>query len=532
MSYAVSVAEDALVHTLIKNLSLVGGGGGVGGGSNCVISSGNEADTFYIKGDQLRSCELRLKRPLDYETVTSYSIGIRLLSPNGVALDSDAEDKAATRVDVAVIDVNDNSPRFVFKYPENGHAGAAGKYYAALSSDAPISSVLIQVHADDLDSGALGGQQLVYDIMEASNVGGYFSIERTNGKITTDKMINTIGRLPLRLVVTARDNPGQPIGYRETSCQVVVNVIHPMHRLVIVLPTTPPDQVLRLQSSIIAVLQDETRLIVRLERLQARSHVQANGTIHLDESGSEFWFYCVDPSTETILQSNHTLINRSLIDFGATKHLIDLLANKLKLDVTEIRPPLPTAAITTSILQPSAVLTAKFWDGLPAALVVVAVLVFLLALGGIIYLCATWDVMKKNQFHRHQPSYVVFPSFNPLAVVQDPNPKEYETQILQLSVNNSTDESVGSSGEFHHPTRRSHVFPGGSTNANDSDDIATLRISSLAGSGNCEFAPHQFFSGGGGGSVDCYDHNITDGGGGGDGIPTANPLYEGYQFIT
>ena len=285
MSYAVSVAEDALVHTLIKNLSVTGGGGtGRGGASPCVISSGNDADVFYIKASSDRHCELRLKRPLDYETVTSYSVVVRL---DQQQQPQQQHDKATTRVDVNVVDVNDNSPRFVFKYPENRHAGAGGKYYAALASDASVSSVLVQVHAEDADSGALGGQQLVYDIMEASNPGLYFSIERSTGKITTDKMINTIGRLPLRLVVTARDNPGQPIGYRETSCQVVVNVIHPANRLVIVVPSSPPDQVLRLQSSIIGVLQDETRLIVRLERLQARSHVWPNGTLHVDESGTK-----------------------------------------------------------------------------------------------------------------------------------------------------------------------------------------------------------------------------------------------------
>lgn len=46
-------------------------------------------------------------------------------------------------------------------------------------------------------------------------------------------------------------------------------------------------------------------------------------------------------------------------------------------------------------------------------------------------------------------------------------------------------------------------------------DIATLRISSLAGSGNCEFSPAQFFP---------EEPEESP-------IPTANPLYEGYLFI-
>lgn len=123
------------------------------------------------------------------------------------------------KVDVTVMDVNDNSPKFVFKYPENRFTN--GKYYAAVSADAPISSVLIHVAAEDADSGPLG--QLVYDILEETNSAKLFSVEKSTGTIRTDKMMNNIRQLPLRMVVTVRDNPGQPIGYRETNCQVVVS---------------------------------------------------------------------------------------------------------------------------------------------------------------------------------------------------------------------------------------------------------------------------------------------------------------------
>jgi len=85
------------------------------------------------------------------------------------------------------------------------------------------------------------------------------------------------------------------------------------HRLVIVLPNTSPDLVHRLQSSIIGVIRDETKMIVRIEKLQARSHVSPNGSLHLDPCGSELWFYCIDPDTEAILTNNHTKITRFAI---------------------------------------------------------------------------------------------------------------------------------------------------------------------------------------------------------------------------
>lgn len=118
-----------------------------------------------------------------------------------------------------MLDVNDNSPKFTFKYPENRYTN--GKYYAAISADAPISSVLIHVVAEDPDSGPLG--QIIYDIMEETNSAKLFSIEKSTGTIRTDKMINNVRQLPLRMVIIARDNPGQPIGYRETNCQLVVS---------------------------------------------------------------------------------------------------------------------------------------------------------------------------------------------------------------------------------------------------------------------------------------------------------------------
>lgn len=122
-------------------------------------------------------------------------------------------------MDVTVLDVNDNSPKFLSKYPENRFTN--GKFYAAISADAPISSVLILVAAEDADSGPFG--QLVYDIMEETNSGKLFNIDKSTGTIHTEKMMSAVRQLPIRLIVTARDNPGQPVGYRETNCQVVVS---------------------------------------------------------------------------------------------------------------------------------------------------------------------------------------------------------------------------------------------------------------------------------------------------------------------
>lgn len=69
-----------------------------------------------------------------------------------------------------------------------------------------------------------------------------------------------------------------------------------------VLPNSPPEVVHRSQNAIIGLLQDETKLIIRTEKLLARSHptspssesdasVRTAVQHHLDQTGSELWFY-------------------------------------------------------------------------------------------------------------------------------------------------------------------------------------------------------------------------------------------------
>lgn len=87
-------------------------------------------DMFYIKEspsspvNQHHHCELRLKRPMDFEAVKQYTIVVRLkaVAPADLATGVTAHvdpDKSVTRVDLNVVDINDNSPRFLFKYPES-----------------------------------------------------------------------------------------------------------------------------------------------------------------------------------------------------------------------------------------------------------------------------------------------------------------------------------------------------------------------------------------------------------------------------
>jgi protocadherin-15 len=182
---------------------------------------------------------------------------------------------------------------------------------------------------------------------------------------------------------------------------------------VLVIPRSTPDQVHRFQSSILGILQDETRLIIQAEKLKARQYVAPNGTVLSDSSGSEFWFYCIDPATDRILSNTHQRINSSLLSTDSLNHIAGLLATKLRFDVSEIRPPLvemlPPGRTSTpggSISSAgSGLQTIKNWEGFPVALIAVGILVFMLAFGGTIYVCVSW---KRYEMENLNFSFQIF----------------------------------------------------------------------------------------------------------------------------
>lgn len=214
-----------------------------------------------------------------------------------------------------------------------------------------------------------------------------------------------------------------------------VNLLDEEHRLVMVFPRSGPDQLHRYQSSLIGILQDETKLIVRIEKLTSRQYMSSNGTLHTDPSGSELFFYCIDPVTELILGNDDAKINGTLLNSQSLASVADVVSSKLRFEVAQIRAPLALLPPPTTTQRPPSsgsaggIFTARVWDGFPVALVAIGVLVFLLALAGSLYLCISWARLKNAKAKRIQP-FVILPRYDP--VIVDPNPKQYETQVSNI----------------------------------------------------------------------------------------------------
>lgn len=83
-----------------------------------------------------RNCALYLNGTLDFENEESYQLEVQLISLQGFI----NRDFSTTQVTVNVVDINDNTPFFI--YPTSTKPG---KYYAAIPNNAPLATTVIQV---------------------------------------------------------------------------------------------------------------------------------------------------------------------------------------------------------------------------------------------------------------------------------------------------------------------------------------------------------------------------------------------------
>lgn len=245
-----------------------------------------------------RNCALYLNSTLDYETDESYSIEVQLMSLQGFI----NKDFSVTQITIHVGDVNDNKPFFIFP----SHA-TSEKFYSAIPENAPLGTSVIQIKADDKDSGKYG--KIKYSLQDPSG-GNYFTIDPVSGIIKTQRLFHSADNQTYILSVKARDNPNATQDFNTIQAPVIVNLITDANRMILVIGDAKPDVVATKLDTLIQVIQEQSGLIVGVEKLTAREYIGINGTMETDPEATDVWFYVVDPESEAILSTNHSLVKR------------------------------------------------------------------------------------------------------------------------------------------------------------------------------------------------------------------------------
>ncbi|KAM6946229.1 LOW QUALITY PROTEIN: protocadherin-16 [Aplochiton taeniatus] len=162
------------------------------------ISAGDPSGDFRLDS---HSGVLSTTRPLDRESRASYSLTVTVQDQGSPPLSGTAT------VEVRLLDVNDNGPRFL-----------SDGYTADVSEDVPIGSPVLEVTAGDLDQGANG--RVTYFLRGAAR--GAFIVDQQTGRVITAAALDREATASYVFQVCATDS--SPAAPRNASAPVTVHV--------------------------------------------------------------------------------------------------------------------------------------------------------------------------------------------------------------------------------------------------------------------------------------------------------------------
>jgi len=414
----------------------------------------NVGSLFKGELNKNKDCNLILARSgLDHESMDEYTIKMALntltafVNPN----------KMEARVNVTIQDKNDNTPRFIYDAPYNKLV--SDKYLATASEYTSEQEEIYQVMATDKDSGEYG--KIKYEISPDTDTTTrqYFRIDPDSGVVVAIKPFENVPDevLPFRLIITARDNPKRMDDSKMEKTMLVINLVRDGYFLVLSVKDTPPEEMEMKAENLAHIIQDQTGLVIEVNRILPAQQESINGTCCTENpDGSDIWFYAIDPETEKILPYNHSTVVNHISGKSAQTSLKYTITGDLHVQASEIRAPHQPPPLTTAVPSITSVksLESERYNGYPAVLIAIGCLVFALSFIAIIYLLILYAKYKyaKDRAQR----MVVIPRYEPVFV--EPNLKEYETQVLQMSVAIDDGDSGDLKLDF---SNRSHVFDPG-----------------------------------------------------------------------
>ncbi|XP_056327409.1 cadherin-23 [Danio aesculapii] len=168
------------------------------------ITAGDLKNEFVISSVE---GELRVRKDieLDRETIAYYNITITAKDLGTPALN------ATVVVGILVLDINDNDP-ILLNLPAN----------TSVSEGAPVQTFIIQVRAQDSDSGR--NALLTYSIT-AGNTDGAFYINETSGVVQVNRPLDRERVAEYSLTITVKDNPDNPRIARRDSELLTVTLL-------------------------------------------------------------------------------------------------------------------------------------------------------------------------------------------------------------------------------------------------------------------------------------------------------------------
>ena len=196
-------------------------------------------------------------------------------------------------------DVNDNAPQFVYEGEASSEL-VTDQYLVAIPDATSVGAVIFALKAEDADSGEFG--RVSYELVGDDLAEEYFAVDGETGAVTTTASFLGSGvqedDLPFELIVVARDNPndidnsltqktmlvvtikdfGLVLGCSIITLLPQVNLLRPGDGIVLKITDTPPSEMAKKKPELIALMQQQTGLVVEVDRMLPLMTLKVIGT--------------------------------------------------------------------------------------------------------------------------------------------------------------------------------------------------------------------------------------------------------------
>lgn len=428
----------------------------------CDLTNGNDNDTFAAVLMK-NSCVVSLRKPLDYETKKQYELTVTLSSEKYITNPL----KSLSKINVNVLDENDNAPEFIIDSTLGPNA-KNNTYYATVQPDAFIDTTVLQIKAIDKDSGDYG--KLKYRIFDEDNstmASTYFDISDDSGILKVQRSLKTIQQTPLIFFVEAIDNGGavDDEKTKKSKSRIVINLLTAANRFTLAFSDLPPKSVRIHSDSLKQLLSEKSHgKIVQIEGFSNRQYLNNNGIMEEDPDATDVWFYIIDPKTEKILNRSDAMIQTEFFEKSAQTDINYEASNIARATAQGIFSPIAMA--DDQIRQTITPIIVKS-DVFPYTLIAIALVILIVGVFGIIYICISWTNYKnfKQRMRQYSAASINttasiknYDTMNTMMVSSRPNSqhsdsqsqfKEYETQVLAMAVNTDDDLQLDFSAKNH-----------------------------------------------------------------------------------
>ncbi|XP_063532868.1 cadherin-related tumor suppressor [Cydia strobilella] len=200
MSFSNEIPEDVHVGTSVVTISATDLDSGLNGKLTYNITSGDDAQDFYIASNGT----MYTARLLDRETLPIYYL---VVTAKDSARPPEPQLSSTVQVTIQLKDVNDMAPEFV------------SPNVITISENIPLNTVVMTVKAVDKDEGRNG--YVEYFMASDHEVNGYFSLGNVDGILRATGKLDRELKSSYMLSVTAKDR-GDPPKVSKTMIEVKI----------------------------------------------------------------------------------------------------------------------------------------------------------------------------------------------------------------------------------------------------------------------------------------------------------------------